>query len=210
MSFLRRSTCIWEKWRKRARGMFTTNRTSTLPKGTQSLLKMSKSQIDKFKEISLRFAIINLSVQTSEWGLDSMPSLRRPVETQHQGLTWVLRATRWSACSIAVDVNVRSLGTAAVLSSMPRHASLASSKHLIPKVRLSGFAQPHSCMWGEWQSCGKGFLDVLLSSAHREGRLLTGLLYVPSCRDREILLRKLLPCKVLGGHGWLTVSIPSS
>lgn len=67
--------------------MFTTNRTSPLPKGTQSLLKMSKSQIDKFKEISLRFAIVNMSIQTSEWRLDNMPSLRRPVETQHQVLT---------------------------------------------------------------------------------------------------------------------------
>lgn len=149
MSFLRRSTCIWEKWRKRARGMIIPNRTSTLPKGTQNLLKMSKSQIDKFKEISLHFAIVNMSIQTSEQRLDNMPSLRRPVETQHQGLSWVPRVTHRSPCSTAADVNTSSLGTAAFLSSMPWRASLASSKHLIPKVRLSGFAQPHCCMWGE-------------------------------------------------------------
>lgn len=75
------------KVEEESQGMFTTNRTSTLPKGTQSLLKMSKSQIDKFKEISLHFATVNMSIQTSEWRLDNMPSLRRPVETQHQGLT---------------------------------------------------------------------------------------------------------------------------
>lgn len=54
----------------------------TLPKVIQSLLRMPKSQTDKFKGINpCILPFVNMCIQTSERRLSRPPSLRRPVGT---------------------------------------------------------------------------------------------------------------------------------